>query len=78
MNNITVDQLVELAKEVESEDPIDWGYLSINEEEAYKLIALSLLEHKDRNPNILLAIITKLTVENMVLNLKLMQNRVGR
>ena len=73
MNNITVDQLVELAMEVESEDPIDWGLLAINEEEAYRLIAMSILEHKDIDQNVLLAIITKLTVENMVLNLKLLK-----
>lgn len=73
MNNITVEQLVELAMEVESVDPIDWGMLSISEEESYRLIATSILEHKDIDKNILLAIITKLTVENMVLNLKLLK-----
>ena len=73
MNNITVEQLVELAMEVESVDPIDWGMLSISEEESYRLIAMSILENKDIDKNVLLAIITKLTVENMVLNLKLLQ-----
>lgn len=69
---ISVDQIVQLAKDVESEDPIDWGMLSINEETAYKLIASQVLElYKDNDTLTLLASITKLIVENFVLNLKL-------
>jgi hypothetical protein len=59
-------------------DPIDWGMLSISEHEAYELIAGSVLEnylgmdpaHRDM---MLLATVVKLTVENFVLNLKLLQ-----
>ena len=74
---ITVEQLVELAQEVESEDPIDWAMLSISEESAYRLIATSVLERhcevtEDREL-ILLATVVKLTVENFVLNLRLLQ-----
>jgi hypothetical protein len=75
---ITIDTLVALAKQVESEDPIDWGMLSINEDDAYRLIATSVLEQFPEPWNIdqqtgMLATITKLIVENMTLNLKLMQ-----
>jgi hypothetical protein len=75
---ITIDTLVALAKQVESEDPIDWGMLSINEDDAYRLIATSVLEQFSEPWNIdqqtgMLATITKLIVENMTLNLKLLQ-----
>lgn len=74
---VTVDQLIEIAREVETEDPIDWGMLSIDEEQAYRLIALNLVEMfenigmQDRDIT-LMSMIVKLTVENFVLNLKLL------
>lgn len=78
--NLT-ETLVELALEIEMADPIDWGMLSINEHDAYHLIAGSVLEQylltdKDERDMMLLAIVVKLTVENFVLNLKLLQNNV--
>lgn len=71
-----VEQIAALAQEVESGDPIDWGMLAINEDDAYKLIAAGVLEmylsgDKDQRDMILLATTVKLTVENFVLNLKL-------
>jgi hypothetical protein len=69
---ISVETLVELAKEVENEDPIDWGMLSIDEDTAYKIIASQVLEIYNTNDQLtMLASITKLIVENFVLNLKL-------
>jgi len=69
---ISVDMLVELAKEVESEDPIDWGMLAVDEDAAYRLIASQVIELYNTNDQItMLASITKLIVENFVLNLKL-------
>lgn len=74
---VTVEELVELAREVEIEDPIDWAQLSIDEEQAYRLMALNLIEifenvdDQDRD-NILMSMIIKLVVENFVLNLKLL------
>lgn len=71
---ISVETLVELAKEVENEDPIDWGMLSIDEDTAYKVIASQVLEIYNTNDQLtMLASITKLIVENFVLNLKLAQ-----
>ena len=74
MTNDVVRAVIELAREVESGDPIDWADLNISEEDAYKLIASSVIENyqKSRNPLIQLAVITKLTVENFVLNLRLL------
>ena len=76
---ITIDTLVTLAKEVENEDPIDWAMLAIDEDDAYRLIATSVLEKFNEPWNIdqqtaLLATVTKLIVENMVLNLRLLKN----
>ena len=66
--------LVDLAIEVEMEDPIDWGMLAISEHDAYELMAAHVLEmNNDDLTN--KAIIVKLLVENFVLNLKLMELR---
>ena len=75
---MNVDQLVELAKEVERGDPIDWGMIPIKEEDAYRQMAVQVLEMmKVYNPvdrqQIALAAITKLLVENFVLNYQLME-----
>jgi len=71
-----VDFLVDLAMECETEDPIDWGMLHITEKQAYQMMASQLLEQfddvnkKDVMP-VILATVTKLLVENFVLNLQL-------
>lgn len=70
--NKDVELLVELAMEAEVTDPIDWGYLNISEEEAYRLMALHVLEmNNDRLTSD--AIIVKLLVENFALNMRLLQ-----
>lgn len=56
-------------------DPFDWADDSVDEDEAYKLMAMNLLT-LDMDPDIMLATIVKLSVENMVLNLRLMKNGV--
>ena len=72
-----VNLIVSLAKEVELEDPVDWGTLGISEDEAYHLMALGVVDNfKDKytDPNfkeIMLATVVKLVVENFTLNLKL-------
>jgi hypothetical protein len=68
-----VQVLVELAKECEIGDPFDWANVAIDEEEAYKLMAMNVLS-MNMNRDIMAATVVKLCVENMVLNLKLMQN----
>jgi hypothetical protein len=70
--SLTVDELVEIAKEVEAEDPIDWGLLSVDEESAYRLMAMHVLEmFSDNDQATTMATIVKLLVENFMLNLKL-------
>lgn len=73
-----VEQLAALAQEVEMEDPIDWGMLSISEDAAYAMMADSVLENylstdSDIRDMMMLAVVVKLSVENFVLNLKLLQ-----
>jgi hypothetical protein len=71
---ISVDQLVELAKEVERENNIDWGMLNVDEDTAYRLIAANVLEiFNTTDQTTMLATVTNLIVENFVLNLKLLQ-----
>jgi hypothetical protein len=77
---IQVETLVVLAKEVEGQDLIDWDMLAIDEETAYRLVATSVLEMFPEPWNIdqqtgMLATITKLVVENMVLNIKLLEKQ---
>jgi hypothetical protein len=72
------EQLATLAQEIEMSDPIDWGMLSINEEDAYKLIAASVLDNylltdKENRDILMLATVVKLVVENFVLNLKILK-----
>jgi hypothetical protein len=69
--NPDVKVLVELAREGETMDPIDWSDLNISEDEAYVMMAAHVLEMK-RNSLTDGAIIVKLLVENFVLNLRLM------
>lgn len=70
---MTVDQLVEIAREVEVGDPFDWADVSIDEDNAYRLMAMNILE-MDMSKEIMLATIVKLCVENLVLNTRLMRN----
>ena len=69
-------QLIEIAKESNISDPIDWEKINLNEDTVYEMIGHSVVEmmakiEKDENRDVLLAAsILKLTVENFVLNLK--------
>jgi len=78
MSKITLEQLVEIAAEVEAGDPADWGKLAVGQEQAFRMIGTSILDmfdkeqYTDDDKLIMLATITKLTVENMLLNLKFM------
>ena len=76
INQEQVEFIVSLARECETEDPIDWGLLHITEDQAYQMMASQLLEQfstieKDQIVPVVLATATKLLVENFVLNLRL-------
>ncbi|OWW20340.1 hypothetical protein [Noviherbaspirillum denitrificans] len=79
MNLQAVEDLI---KEIETIDPVDWGMLNINEDDAIHLIAMSVVEHYEQNIRpmsetdreyIFVSSIAKLTLENFVLNIKLAQ-----
>lgn len=75
MKSISIKDLAALAEESEVADPIDWGELAISEQDAYKLMASHVLEMFDNDDEdvkiVMMATITKLLVENFVLNLKM-------
>jgi len=82
MARITVESLVSVVNDIESEDPIDWGMLAVDENSAIELLANSILDQYNTTWNtmpaddkdlIMLATITKLVAENFTLNLKLRQ-----
>jgi hypothetical protein len=79
---INLKTVEELIKEIELADPIDWGMLRIDEEDATRLIASSVVEHYEENIRpmaetdreyVVVSSIAKLTLENFVLNIKLAQ-----
>lgn len=79
MQQIDLDLLVEVAKDIEREDPLNWGRLSVGKDEAFKMIGSSILEKFDKpeyteeDKIAILAILTNLTVENFLLNLKILE-----
>lgn len=79
---IELEAIIEIVKEIETEDPIDWGMLAVDEDDAVRLIANNILDQyntewqhlpEEQKKLIMLATITKLVVENFALNLKLSQ-----
>ena len=72
----TQEQIIELAKEVELEDSIDWTDLPLDKDRIYQIVgsqAYELYENytaSDDGEAVLIATVTKLLVENFVLNLK--------
>lgn len=73
---IGVEELAQLAEEVDIGDPLDWMDLNISKPHAYRMIAASVVEmyanKKDATDLAMMAVITHLIVENFVLNLKLL------
>lgn len=73
----TQEQIIALAKEVELTDQIDWEGLPLEKDRIYQLVgsqAYELYENYAQSEDgeaVLLATVTKLLVENFVLNLKL-------
>lgn len=73
---MNVNDLADLAQQVEITDPIEWGYLRVDETTAYRLMASSVIEiinnvDNDQKLDVAMAAMTKLLVENFILNLKL-------
>ena len=78
IDRITPEQLADLAMHIEEGDPIDWGMLSIKEEDAFLMMAQQVLEtlrdvEEEKQLIVAAASLTKLTVENFILNTQLYQ-----
>lgn len=79
MAKIDLDNLIDIAFAVEEGDPIDWGVFKQGKEQALKMIGASILEQFDKDTwtdedrIIIMATITKLVVENMILHTKVMK-----
>lgn len=73
----TQEEIIELAQNVELGDSIDWTGLNIQREKVYQVVGSQVYElyedwmGSDDSEAVLLATITKLVVENYVLNIKL-------
>lgn len=79
---VKLEEILSLLDEIDSEDPIDWAMLAIDERNATEMIVASLVEQynndwsnlsNEAQVNAMLATIAKLVVENFTLNLKLNQ-----
>lgn len=70
-----IEQLVNLAKTVQVNDTVDWSKINVKEDEAYNMMAKSVIQQMagvdpDHQNVILMATVTKLLVENLALNLQ--------
>lgn len=78
MDKVDLDLLVDIAQEVEGQDAINWSKLAVSKDAAYKMVATSILEMFDKpeytfdDKVVIMSTITKLTVENMLLNIKVL------
>jgi len=78
MAKIALNELIDIAFAAEEGDPIDWGIFTNGKEQAMTMIGTSILDQFDKevvtdeDKLILLATITKLVTENMILNTKLL------
>ena len=80
----TQEEIIELAKDVEAEDAIDWDNLPVDRNKIYQMIGsqayeiyVSQSQDRDREA-ILLATVIKLVVENFVLNLQIPGNNIHK
>lgn len=75
---IDAESLAQIAMEIEESDPIMWDTLAVDQRTAYCLMAANVVEEYNRietydDKVTLLATVTKLLVDNFVLQLKLME-----
>ena len=85
MTPIDLDTVIELMQEVEREDPIDWADLNIDESAATQVIVSSMIDQYARSwlslsehdrALAMLATMSKLVLENFVLNVRLRQREI--
>lgn len=73
----TEEQIIDLAKQVELGDSIDWDDTHVDRDRVYQVIGSQVIEHyadwaeSDDKDAVMLATIIKLVIENYVLNIRL-------
>lgn len=78
----TQEAIIELARAVEIDDPIDWDHLPLDKDRVYQIVGSQAYElyhassESEDKEAILLATIIKLLVENFVLNLQVQGNNI--
>ena len=78
MAKISIDDIVEVAFMHDKYSPIDWDKLRNGKDHALRMVAASVVEQFENSESnddtqlIMLATITKLLVENMILHTKLL------
>ena len=78
MAKVTLEELIDIAFAVEEGEPFDWGSFKQGKTEAMKMIGTSILDQFDKDVYtdnerlVLLATLTKLVTENMILHSKLL------
>ena len=78
MTKVTLEELIDIAFAVEEGDPFDWGSFKQGKTEAMKMIGTSILDQFDKDVYtdnerlVILATLTKLVTENMILHSKLL------
>jgi hypothetical protein len=81
MAKISLEELIDIAFAHEEGDPFNWGVFKEGKEQAMAMIGSSILEQFDKevvtdaDRLILLATITKLVTENMILHTQLMSTK---
>lgn len=79
--NEIINLVAELAQEVDKEDPIDFAMLQIDDESVWHLMAAQVIDAylpQSDNKLVMMAVITKLIVENFVLNARLLNDAANR
>ena len=69
---MTTDEYIILAKSIDMGEPVDWSTLPIDQDDTYRLVAVSILG-MELDTDVLTASLLKLAVENLVLNVQLME-----
>jgi len=78
MAKVTLEELIDISFAVEDGDPFDWGSFKQGKTEAMKMIGTSILDQFDKDVYtdnerlVILATLTKLVTENMILHSKLL------
>jgi len=70
---IVLEDLIDIAKESESQISFSWSELNLSRDDAYKLMALHVQELSD-DPLLLKGTIVSLLVENMILHIDALKN----